>query len=268
MRKRAAVLFFALPLCGVGLAETWTEGTLSLSWGTPPPPYCAPGQSISVSATANYDPNLPEGTEWYWVDSDYSFSWSFSPDGNCTWSSDADYSTATGSFSDDPADPGGEKTIRVTVELTGEMCIDDGGGTTYDVATAASLEGNVQVVKVDVTFTWAWYVEDNHHIIVLAGGTAGPEGGHLAATARFCADDRDRVRPAQATVDPVSYPNENTDDEWGKIQIPEPPAFFVYIGEGTGIGAGGTVEAALQIEGVRVSKSKNFVVEGSAWGGQ
>ena len=255
MRRAVVLLVVAFILRSFARAETYTGGTLTLSWNNPPSPYCAHGDTISASATANYDPNLPEGTEWYWIDSAYTFSWSFSPDGTCTVSSNDNETSATGSFSD-PDDPGGLKTVEVTADLTGQIGIDDGEGTTLEVvAGPVSLDAivNVLVVKIDSVSALCWTRGDGYkHCKVMPDGSAQPPNGTLSVWIMWSADAREHLslNPPATAHSPVAY-----DPGWNVT-------FGPYTSDGTPtVGFNGNIKAELVVGNAKVQKFKWFTVQ-------
>jgi hypothetical protein len=134
-------LGLALALAGVVQAEQWKEGTLSVSWISQPPASCTPGVPFNASASASYDPNLPPGKEWYWINSSYSFAWTFEPDGTGSWSTNGNQSSASISFTD-PSEEMGDKNVWVAVNFDGKIFVDDDeGGSTLDIDEGPVLLG-------------------------------------------------------------------------------------------------------------------------------
>lgn len=213
MRRNAAVWLVALVLAlsGFAQAESGPQGELTLSWSAQPPAYCEWGASFGASAAANYDPKLPEGTEWYWIDSTYTFSWSFLPDGSGTSTTTGNQSSATGSFSD-PNDPCGGKVVAVSVSFAGHIHVDDDeDGYTLDVAGGPATIEFPLVVQPSVKISYAVGHGFGAHAgwprcQVWAGGSAGPQNGTLTISVLWCNEPTNWKTPTPPTsFCPVAY---------------------------------------------------------------
>jgi len=128
-----AILLIVL-LTGLAQAEEWTQGLLAASWDNPPPAYVERDVDFNAGVSANYDPGFAEGTEWYWLSSNYEFVWSFSPDGSGSSTSENNHSVATGSF---PAtnEAWAIRVVSLSVSFGGRIHADDQqGGRDLDIS--------------------------------------------------------------------------------------------------------------------------------------
>lgn len=207
-----AILPLALLLPGLVYAEEWTQGTLSLSWDVPPPDNVDWGVSFDASASACYDPNLPEGTQWVWMNSSFTFEWSLPPEASYNWTSSYNHTTATVSFCE-LDDPCGEQTIAVTVDFGGQIHVNDGqAGRTLDIQEApVTCDFDLLLapaVKIDTAeghgfgSKTAW-----PKCQVKAAGSAAPLNGTLTVEVLWCNDAQERLvlNPPPTSFSPVDY---------------------------------------------------------------
>lgn len=86
MRRQIEVAFTVIGIVAMlsanAVGAEWTDGTVGVTWELAPPSTAAVGEEFDATAAANYDANLPAGTEWEYTTVDITFEWEANPDGS------------------------------------------------------------------------------------------------------------------------------------------------------------------------------------------